>query len=314
MSLWTPSEISPHTWIDFSDTSTLFDATSGGSVVTNGVGIARAEDKSGNGRNFTQSTIGSRFTYTANAQNGLGVARADGGDWLDSASANSTWTFLHNSASSAFFVIKNGTTSNPVSIYGWLGNTGAASSRSGIYVSYDDRALFTGLTDSLNAAILRGASGTYVAASNDGTQVFSDFRNIITPNVFNIAFWCGDPQNVTAASKMKIAINGGTVVGNQTYTGSVSASNPTLALQIGALGNNALPLVGDYAELLIFNSILSIANRQLVEGYLAWKWGLETNLPSDHPYKNAAPTIGRTRRLINDGFFNRGLFNAGLTR
>ena len=29
--------------------------------------------------------------------------------------------------------------------------------------------------------------------------------------------------------------------------------------------------------------------RELVEGYLAWKWGLESNLPVDHPYKDAAP-------------------------
>ena len=26
------------------------------------------------------------------------------------------------------------------------------------------------------------------------------------------------------------------------------------------------------------------------EGYLAHKWGLEGNLPDDHPYKNSAPT------------------------
>lgn len=31
--------------------------------------------------------------------------------------------------------------------------------------------------------------------------------------------------------------------------------------------------------------------RQLVEGYLAWKWGLEGNLPAGHPYKSAAPTV-----------------------
>jgi hypothetical protein len=31
--------------------------------------------------------------------------------------------------------------------------------------------------------------------------------------------------------------------------------------------------------------------RQKIEGYLAWKWGLQANLPNDHPYKNAAPTV-----------------------
>ena len=26
-----------------------------------------------------------------------------------------------------------------------------------------------------------------------------------------------------------------------------------------------------------------------IEGYLAWKWGLESNLPVDHPYKSGGP-------------------------
>ena len=43
-------------------------------------------------------------------------------------------------------------------------------------------------------------------------------------------------------------------------------------------------------EIIVYNSDLTNNQRQQVEGYLAWKWGLQGNLPSDHPYKNAAPT------------------------
>jgi len=32
-------------------------------------------------------------------------------------------------------------------------------------------------------------------------------------------------------------------------------------------------------------------NRQLIEGYLAWKWGLQGSLPSGHPYKSARPVL-----------------------
>lgn len=39
-----------------------------------------------------------------------------------------------------------------------------------------------------------------------------------------------------------------------------------------------------------YNSPLD--TRQKLEGYLAWKWGNTALLPSDHPYKNAAPTTG----------------------
>jgi hypothetical protein len=43
------------------------------------------------------------------------------------------------------------------------------------------------------------------------------------------------------------------------------------------------------AEILIYNVDLTAANCRKNEGYLAWKWGLQANLPSDHPYKTAPP-------------------------
>ena len=36
----------------------------------------------------------------------------------------------------------------------------------------------------------------------------------------------------------------------------------------------------------------SLDTRQRLEGYAAWKWGLQALLPSGHPYKSAAPTVG----------------------
>lgn len=47
-------------WLDGSDRSSLYDATTGGSLVTNGGAVARWEDKSGNGRHATQSTANNR--------------------------------------------------------------------------------------------------------------------------------------------------------------------------------------------------------------------------------------------------------------
>jgi hypothetical protein len=37
-------------------------------------------------------------------------------------------------------------------------------------------------------------------------------------------------------------------------------------------------------------SLLSQSDYQQVEGYLAWKWGIQGNLPTTHPYKTAAPS------------------------
>jgi hypothetical protein len=44
-------------------------------------------------------------------------------------------------------------------------------------------------------------------------------------------------------------------------------------------------------EIVLVRSVLPVADRQRVEGYLAWKWGAQAQLPADHPYKLAAPRI-----------------------
>jgi len=39
---------------------------------------------------------------------------------------------------------------------------------------------------------------------------------------------------------------------------------------------------------------LTATQRQQIEGYLAWKWGLQGSLPAGFPYKSAAPTVAGT--------------------
>jgi hypothetical protein len=52
--------------------------------------------------------------------------------------------------------------------------------------------------------------------------------------------------------------------------------------------NNYASYDGYIGEIIIINSVQDI-DRQKVEGYLAHKWGVESKLHSDHPYKNSAP-------------------------
>ena len=46
---------------------------------------------------------------------------------------------------------------------------------------------------------------------------------------------------------------------------------------------------GWIGEVLVFPSSLSVEDQAKVEGYLAHKWGLQSNLPSNHPYKIVPP-------------------------
>jgi hypothetical protein len=50
-------------------------------------------------------------------------------------------------------------------------------------------------------------------------------------------------------------------------------------------------ITGIIAEVIIDNVAWDQATYETVEGYLAWKWGLQANLPGGHPYKSAAPTV-----------------------
>lgn len=45
---------------------------------------------------------------------------------------------------------------------------------------------------------------------------------------------------------------------------------------------------GNIYEILVYNSTLSNTDRQIIEGYLAWKWDLQCSLPVSHPYNNNA--------------------------
>jgi hypothetical protein len=70
---------------------------------------------------------------------------------------------------------------------------------------------------------------------------------------------------------------------------TTQSSLNSLNLRIGELFQNVDPWVGQLGEIILFSGASS-TDRQLLEGYLAWKWGTQANLPVGHPYKSAAPT------------------------
>jgi hypothetical protein len=37
-------------------------------------------------------------------------------------------------------------------------------------------------------------------------------------------------------------------------------------------------------EMIVYNTALSTSDRESIEGYLAWKWGIQDLLPMTHPY------------------------------
>jgi hypothetical protein len=72
-----------------------------------------------------------------------------------------------------------------------------------------------------------------------------------------------------------------------TRTGSFTLDRMSLGgWQRAAL---ALPFNGFIYEVIISAPAMTESNRLKCEGYLAWKYSLQGNLPADHPYKASAP-------------------------
>jgi len=86
--------------------------------------------------------------------------------------------------------------------------------------------------------------------------------------------------NVGEYGPTNFAFNDGTPVWDDTGT----------FIYIGLMRDTGTRFTGQISEILAYNSVLSTPDRQKVEGYLAWKWGLQANLPANHPYKSATPT------------------------
>ena len=94
----------------------------------------------------------------------------------------------------------------------------------------------------------------------------------------------------------RVTVSGGSASiniygGNGTYTNTLSVTAGTASSQIiyvGASGYGpADSFNGIISEMLFYNTALTALQYQQIEGYLAWKWGLQTNLPTTHPYYNS---------------------------
>jgi hypothetical protein len=254
-------------WLDAADASTLFDATSGGSLVAADGGVARWEDKSGNARHATQATSANRPARKTAIQGGKDVLRFDGSnDSLSIASSTATFKFLHGTTATLLYVAKYGTSSDPNAQYG-LVSTGAASGNEiGFFHSYDDR------SPTVNNSI----SSSAIMNANGDRAWLNRVNDTVTPNTFIACSEVIDAGAATAANRSMVRINGGSAIQGNSLTNSPSGNNSQFDFTIGSIVSSS-PLaymVGDICEIIIYNSALSDANRSAVESYLMSKWGI----------------------------------------
>jgi hypothetical protein len=275
MALWTPAEISTALWLDAADSSTLFDAVSGGNLVAADGAVARWEDKSGNGRSLTQGTPVLRPQRKTSIQNGKDVLRFDGlEDGLETsfASFGAEYSVVVVAFSSAY-------TTSSMASFASRSNTSAVPINPQV---------------SVNGTAV-GDPCQFIARDNLSNFASASANNVLTNSTWNLFGGSRDGNNFSNI------LNGSTIA-TATATIGLASTNITSVGYLYSAAARSAHWDGDVAEVVVG----ALADRQLVEGYLAWKWGTQGSLPNDHPYKNAAPRTGALVTIIRQHYAAQG--------
>lgn len=73
-----------------------------------------------------------------------------------------------------------------------------------------------------------------------------------------------------------------------------SFTTTSQVITVMSRGDGATHLTGDLAMIVATSTLPTTSDRQKLEGYAAWRFGLQANLPGGHPYASSAPTDGTT--------------------
>jgi len=248
--LWTPANMTTNLWLDANDSSTVQTVNSGGIRVT------QWNDKSGGSRNVSQANTGLAPLYSSNQLNGKpGIVFQN----TNTQTLDSTATLPAGSTYSWIVLVKDdrstATISEPFST-----GTSLSSSSMELVLDYDG-SVTSGVMCGFNGSVLGKASGSTVKSK---------------------------------ATIISIGLNAG--VGNARINGvngTNGGSGVTTAATVFSVGRsrpqNTFYLYGVVFEIVAIPEAIGSTNFLKVEGYLAWKWGIQGDLPAGHPYKNAPP-------------------------
>lgn len=243
-----PLSLSPALWLDGSDANTLYDATSGGSLVVADGTIARWEDKSGNARHATQATGINQPLRKVAIQNSKDIVRFDGSnDRLGMSALNLT-------AATVFTVVRRNT-GNTYQSVAQINNP--STSRSSLELGINDDALY--------GPLIIGSNGNASLYGKGGSLKAGSFR--ITSGI-----WLGG--GTSGASNYRLWDDGASVTLANSST--VGASNSTASVIGAAYSAGVIVsfLNGDIAEILVYPTALSDDDRAKVQNYLNNKYAI----------------------------------------
>ena len=250
-SFFTPTMIpSLALWFDASDPATI--TQSGGLV-------SEWRDKSSNAYSVIQGTVGNRPTYATNLLNGLPGVQLSVTTYLYQV-GSSMPNFSSSPATTVYMVAKNGSSMPNWNIINTMWFTGISGATQRYHYS------FGYLTTNGITLFAKGAAvvnpSSYVVPLNSNAII--GFSSSATSNFL---FYNG--SNTAYAS-----------------SGALPSANNTTWFLFGDARTSTPPVTDENIyEYVGFNTVLTTAQQQLVEGYLATKWGLQSSLSNGHPYK-----------------------------
>lgn len=155
---------------------------------------------------------------------------------------------------------------------------------------------FVGQFDTEDAGIIMGYRRTYLKTSVSPFEIGfapAENENIFLPITlssgqpfFYIWNYQASPATVTTT------LNGEYFADNQA-AGPIPSNSDTFKICDRHLTQSANTYLENakFGEIIIGNSFQNNTNVDIINGYLAWNWGLQSLLPGGHPYKNTRPTI-----------------------
>jgi hypothetical protein len=248
-----PLSLSPALWLDASDANTLFDATSGGSLVAADGTVARWEDKSGNNRHFTQLFSSAMPIRKTDVQNGLDGARFDG--------SNDIMTMA-----SGLDILRNAPGASWMAVVKWASNP--TSNKVFAHVSTSEAQNFV-----LSAI---GAGQTSQRSRQGVRRLASDSLYTLTGStVISTDAYIQTAATDYIAQTIETRINNAT---DASATGILSSGNTSdsnsAAASIGGTPNAVSFSNIDLFEIFCFSRAISDSERNALHNYLASKWGI----------------------------------------
>ena len=263
--LWTPVLIRPTLtlWLDASDISTL-------SVDAGGVNSW--QDKSGNGRNAT--TTVRKPAFSANILNGFPAITftAASATKLDTPD----FSIAPNRQFCSFAV---------VSAAGLIGSS-----------TYRRIWVTKGVNPDSIAAGSTYSQGYFGSGPNNGDFMqIAGGTGITSPVITGLG--TSNPVLLTGSfgtagavsNENRVSANGGARTSLTGQSGALSTTGIRIGSDVSTSGASSW---NSWIAEIILTTAISFSDLQKVEGFMAWKWRLQNNLPASHPFRNRPPLIG----------------------